>query len=73
MAIKGSVRRRAPARRIAKLLSAVEAKLNANEMKCSVGDFIRLLEAQEEFDRDTPRDIEVTWVDSLKESNESEQ
>ena len=59
-----------PARRIAKLLAMLEDKMNA-EIKCTVGDYIRLLQAQEEFDRDTPRDIEVTWVESLK-ANDAE-
>ncbi len=39
-------------------------------MKCTIGDYIRLLQAQQEFDRDIPRDIEVTWVDSLEAKNE---
>jgi hypothetical protein len=57
-----------PARKIANLLAALEAKMNA-EIKCTVGDYIRLLQAQQEFDRDTPRDIEVTWVESLKQND----
>ncbi|HYI96446.1 MAG TPA: hypothetical protein VEX68_23085 [Bryobacteraceae bacterium] len=60
-----------PARKIARLLVAIEEKMDS-EVKCTIGDYIRLLQAQEEFDREMPRDIEVTWVDALKEQNESE-
>ena len=59
-----------PARKIARLLVAIEEKMDS-EVKCTIGDYIRLLQAQEEFDRETPRDIEVKWVDTLKEENES--
>ena len=59
-----------PARKIGKLLAALEEKMSA-EIKCTVGDYIRLLQAQQEFDRDTPRDIEVTWVETLK-ANDAE-
>jgi hypothetical protein len=59
-----------PARKIAKLLAAIEKKMDA-EIKCTIGDYIRLLQAQQDFDRDTPRDIEVTWVESLK-ANDAE-
>ena len=60
-----------PARKIAKLLVAIEKKMDA-EVKCTIGDYIRLLQAQQEFDRDTPRDIEVTWVDTLRVQNDNE-
>ena len=71
MADKRTSRTKDPARKLADLLAAVEEQFG-KEIKCSVGDYIRLLQAQQEFDRDTPRDIEVTWIDSLKEKSESE-
>jgi hypothetical protein len=66
-----SIRKKDPARKIADLLAAIEKKFD-EDIKCTIGDYIRLLQAQQEFDRDTPRDIEVTWVDSLKVKSESE-
>jgi hypothetical protein len=60
-----------PARKIARLLVAIEKKMDS-EVKCTIGDYIRLLQAQEEFDREVPRDIEVTWVDTTEERNEDE-
>lgn len=71
MTDKRTSRAKNPARKLADLLAAVEQHFG-EEVKCSVGDYIRLLQAQKEFDRDTPRDIEVTWIDELKEKNESE-
>jgi hypothetical protein len=39
-------------------------KLEANEVKTSVGDFIRLLELEKEISSQQPREIKVTWVES---------
>ncbi len=49
---------------------AIEEKMDS-EVKCTIGDYIRLLQAQEEFDREMPRDIEVKWVDTLKEKTKA--
>ena len=71
MANNKTLRTKDPARKLADLVAAVEQQFGT-EIKCSVGDYIRLLQAQQDFDRDTPRDIEVTWIDSLQEKNELE-
>ena len=47
-----------PARKIARLLVAIEEKMDS-EVKCTIGDYIRLLQAQEEFDREMQR----VWLD----------
>ena len=60
-----------PPRKIVRQLVAIKEKM-ISEVKYTIGDYIRLLQAQEEFDREMPRDIEVTWVDALKVQNESE-
>ena len=65
-------RRRGPAKKIRDLLVKVEKKLEGDDIKFTVGDFLRLLQAQQEFDRETPRDIEVTWIDSLAATSESD-
>jgi hypothetical protein len=68
----GSDLRDRRAGKIAELLSVLEQKID-KDVKFSVADYIRLLQAQQEYDQDTPRDIEVTWVDSLRqEINDSE-
>jgi hypothetical protein len=68
MADKKTTRTKDPARKLADLLAAVEQQFG-KDIKCSVGDYIRLLQAQQDFDRDTPRNIEVTWIDSLEEKS----
>lgn len=65
-------RRKGPAKKIRDLLAKVENKLKSEDIKFTVGDYLRLLQAQQEFDRETPRDIEVTWIDSLPATSESE-
>ena len=65
-------RRKGPAKKIQDLLAKVEKKLKGDDIKFTVGDFLRLLQAQQEFDRETPRDIEVTWIDSLAATSENE-
>jgi hypothetical protein len=65
-------RRKDPARKIQDLLANMEKKLGSEDIKFTVGDYLRLLQAQQELDRETPRDIEVTWVDSLSEKTGSE-
>ena len=65
-------RRKDPAQKIADLLAAIEKRLTGEDLRCTVGDYIRLLQAQQEFDRETLRDIEVTWIDSVTEQNESD-
>ena len=65
-------RRKGPAKKIRDLLEKVENKLKGEDIKFTVGDYLRLLQAQQEFDRETPRDIEVTWIDSLAATSESD-
>jgi hypothetical protein len=59
----------ANARLVRKAIKVFETKLA--DKNVSVGEFVRLLELQKEFDADEPRDIKVTWVESgEKEPNE---
>jgi hypothetical protein len=71
MAVKKTVRRKTPAQKINHLLATIEQRFDT-DVKCSVGDYLRLLQAQQEFDRSIPRNIEVTWVDTASETIESE-
>ncbi len=50
--------------RIAKLLADVEKRLNVEENKVTLGDFIRLLQLERELEEEEqPREIIVTWKD----------
>lgn len=45
------------------LTSKIEDQLLAETGKASVSDYLRLLQAQREFDGDRPRDIRVLWIE----------
>lgn len=44
-------------------IQKMEKKLASNEVKASIGDFIRLLQLQKEFYGDQPRQVTVTWIE----------
>jgi hypothetical protein len=57
-------KRLTPRLKIAKLLKRLEAKLEEETPKASLGDFIRLVQLEKELaDEETPREIKVTWVE----------
>jgi hypothetical protein len=49
---------------IEKAIQSMEEKLDSNEMKATIGDFIRLLQLQKEIEGERPQEIKVTWVES---------
>jgi hypothetical protein len=50
--------------RIAKLLADVEKRLNVDEGKVTLGDFIRLMQLERELEEEEqPREIIVSWKD----------
>ncbi len=46
---------------VKKLLKNMEEKLSGQDVKASLGDYIRLVQLQKELDDDAPREIKVTW------------
>ena len=52
---------------VQKLLKSVEKKLGGDDVKASLGDYIRLLQLQQELEDEEPRDITVTWVEPKSE------
>jgi hypothetical protein len=60
-------------KRITSLLDAFEEQITKKDFKISVSDYIRLLQFRREFEQQQPRAIEVKWVDTLKETNASEE
>ena len=47
---------------VKKLLKNVEKKLGGEDVKATLGDYIRLVQLQQELEEDEPRDITVSWV-----------
>lgn len=60
--------------KVTALLGKVEQEIEKGALgKVSVADFIRLLQLKREIDGEsTPRNIEVTWVETLPEGDESD-
>jgi len=48
---------------VQKLLKNVEKKLGGEDVKATLGDYIRLVQLQQELEEEEPKDIKVTWVD----------
>ena len=54
---------RAKARVVKRLLRRLEQKLSDEEVKATLGDYIRLVQFERELEEDEPREIKVTWVE----------
>ena len=68
-------RRRSKAALVQKAIENIEEKLESNEVKASYGDFIRLLQLEQEIKQEhekQPREIKVTWVEPDEQDRASE-
>jgi hypothetical protein len=45
-------------------LTDIEAKLQKNELKPTMGDYLKLLQMEQENEQEVPKEIRVTWVES---------
>ena len=52
---------------VKKLLESVERKLGGKDVKATLGDYIRLVQLQQELEQEEPKDIKVTWVEPKSE------
>jgi hypothetical protein len=51
-------------KRVAEMLETIEGQLKVEDMKVTLGDFIRLMQLERDLDQDEqPREIIVTWKD----------
>ena len=50
---------------ISKARQGFEAKLQENDLKLTLADYLKLIEMEKEIDDGEPREIKVTWVDPL--------
>lgn len=48
---------------VKRLLENVEKKLSGQEVKATLGDYIKLVQLQKELDEEQPTEIKVTWVE----------
>ena len=48
---------------LAKAMRTLESKIKEKELKPTVGDYLKLLQMEQEFEQETPKEIKVTWVE----------
>jgi hypothetical protein len=61
---RSSVRsRKRQAALVHKVMENIEKKLEADELKPSVGDLVRLLQLEKELVQEQPKEIKVSWVE----------
>ncbi len=44
-------------------MGTIEKRIDEDELKPTVGDFIRLLQLEREIEEEQPKEIKVSWVD----------
>jgi len=50
---------------LTKAIKGFEKRLLAEDYKPTVGDFLKLLQMEQELEQDAPKEIKVTWVEPL--------
>lgn len=60
-------------RMVERVLGSIEEKIQTDQLKPTVGDYLRLLQFREEMQaNEPPKEIRVTWIDSSEATSESE-
>jgi len=54
------------AQAVKSMLTKIEAQMNGDKMKATLGDYIRLVQLHKELDDESPKEIRVTWVEPAK-------
>ena len=61
-------KKKTQAAKVREIREKVEKELVGPNVKASLGDYIRLVQLQQELEEEIPRDIKVTWIDPKKET-----
>jgi len=48
---------------LAEAMKTLEARIASKELKPTVADYLKLLQMEQEFEQETPKEIKVTWVE----------
>ncbi len=56
-------RNRSESQAVDKAIERFEEKLEKEEVKVSVGDYIRLVQLREEMKAEEPKEVKATWVE----------
>jgi hypothetical protein len=57
---------------VGKVIKKIEEKLDSDQLKPTVGDFIRLLQLEKELKEEQPKEIEVLWVEPKEKEDASD-
>jgi hypothetical protein len=55
---------------LAKTIEQIEKRFGAADFKPTVGDYVKLLQIEKEFEEETPKEIKVTWIEPVAKSKE---
>ncbi len=44
-------------------MATLESRIKEKELKPTVGDYLKLLQMEQEFEQESPKEIKVTWVE----------
>ncbi len=57
---------------VQQILERVEKRLAKDDVKVTLGDYIRLVQLEKELEENEPREIKVTWIEPVKTESENE-
>lgn len=60
---KATPRKKSKAKLVSQMIERLEQKISKDELKPTVGDFIRLLQLEKDLEEEQPREIKVSWVE----------
>ena len=52
-----------------KMLNAIEKKIEQEDLKPTIGDYLKLMQMEQEVEQETAKEIKITWVDPTLTSN----
>jgi hypothetical protein len=55
------------------MLTRIETKMKGDQMKATLGDYIRLVQLHKELDDESPKEIRVTWVEPAEKGSAKEE
>jgi hypothetical protein len=55
------------------MLTRIETKMQGDQMKATLGDYIRLVQLHKELDDESPKEIRVTWVEPAEKGSAKEE
>lgn len=61
------------AKAVKSMLTKIEKKMSGDQMKATLGDYIRLVQLHKELDDESPKEIRVTWVEPAEKGSANEE